>query len=876
MQNTYDEHEVKELFEVVFKLSAKDINDKLIKVHNRIDIAKRRWFWELLQNAKDSVPKGDAVSVRLVVENVLAQKSVKFSHNGNPFKYQDAKNLIFPYSDKSEEEDSDKSGRFGTGFLATHVLSPKIIVNGVYINDSKVFGFDFTLNRSLEGKVAIADSINNTWKQFREKRVQIESWQHNKETYDTSFRYEIEDDTLSLIKDSIGDIENSLPYALTFVPKIRKVEIIDQIDNFRISYHKLEEETKELTEHIKIYTIERTLDKNTVEEKTKVYIVVCSNGQVDIAIEVGKTHEGLEIKELADSTPMLFSPFPLIGINEFKFPLIVNSNEFLPKEERDGIWLNNDGYGSLNQQLFEQTVALYHELATFASSQNWSNTYLLFKSLKETLVLQDFNSSWFKERIQDPIKTLAKTIPLVDLENGEREPMVSLFFPHDIKESNRIVLWEFLQKLFPNQVSKREDVNYWYNVTWPELPRVTIESLTKHLSGLRTVETLAEKLQINENDAITWLNGYVGFISKEAPELLDLQEAQILPDQFGNFKRKSELDLDDDTIDLELKLILAEISKVTPKVSDWRVEMLDKRIYLELPETRVRSISKIGVAISDVIKDLLNYDNPSNDHRNIFSRLLNWCNENNTKAREYFKGIKTDALLYKTANESKIKHITDLLQNDRDGLISVEELSNLNASQIALLQDPDLALKVQLGEQVLADKNKQQIEFLVRKKVGDIFEKLFKQLINRDERFGIKKVEGEEDFLVTNISSGRVFYIEIKSIKLGESHIQMTHKQVKKAYSYHRDYILCVVPNDGSDIDEAYFLQYALFDNLIGVKLTNKVTQAIAFKSDEVGLKVEFEDEFLAVYSKYRYKISIENSIWGNSNFELFKLELLN
>jgi len=42
---TYNEEEVKELFEVVFKLSAKDVNDKLIKVRNRPEIAKRRWFW---------------------------------------------------------------------------------------------------------------------------------------------------------------------------------------------------------------------------------------------------------------------------------------------------------------------------------------------------------------------------------------------------------------------------------------------------------------------------------------------------------------------------------------------------------------------------------------------------------------------------------------------------------------------------------------------------------------------------------------------------------------------------------------------------------------------------------------------------------------
>ena len=101
---TYNQEEVQELFDVVFKLSAKDINDKLTKVRNRPDIAKRRWFWELLQNAKDSVSKSETVDVFLLISKYENGKCfVEFSHNGNPFKYQDAKNLIFPYSDKDED-----------------------------------------------------------------------------------------------------------------------------------------------------------------------------------------------------------------------------------------------------------------------------------------------------------------------------------------------------------------------------------------------------------------------------------------------------------------------------------------------------------------------------------------------------------------------------------------------------------------------------------------------------------------------------------------------------------------------------------------------------------------------------------------------------
>src|SRR5690606_37194491 len=124
-------------------------------------------FWELLQNAKDAVKPDEKVSVRLFVGQENNQPYVDFQHSGNPFRYQDAKNLIFPYSDKGDEENSDKSGRFGTGFLATHILSKKIEVKGVYLKETQAYNFNFTLDRSGNDKPEIAQSIDNTWQEFR-------------------------------------------------------------------------------------------------------------------------------------------------------------------------------------------------------------------------------------------------------------------------------------------------------------------------------------------------------------------------------------------------------------------------------------------------------------------------------------------------------------------------------------------------------------------------------------------------------------------------------------------------------------------------------------------------------------------------------------
>lgn len=867
---SYNEDEVQELFEVVFKLSAKDIKDKLDKVQNRVDIARRRWFWELLQNAKDAVKRDELVSVKLVVDIADEKPYVVFFHNGNPFRYQDAKNLIFPYSDKADEDDTDKSGRFGTGFLATHILSREINVNGVYQKADQAYRFQFTLDRSGNNKPEIAESINKTWQQFRINRTLLENYQYNKSGFETSFQYNLDPvQGVQLVLDSITDFEQSIPYVLAFIGKIHEIEIIDNIQNRKILFSRAGNSRAILAEHIEKVLITRSCDceGNVVVQQTE--LVICSGSQVSIAMETITDQGTTTIKEFSLHQPLLFSPFPLIGANDFKFPVVVNSSSFIPKEERDGIWLNSEGFGLVNQKIFEQVPSLYSLLVNFAASNNWNNRYLLLKGLKETLTLADFNSTWYKEKILAPIKSFLADVPLV--ENALKKISIeNTYFPADTKKENRLKLWDFLNPFFPDKLPMRPVVNLWDAVIWEECPKVTIASFTRYIAGFKTVAAIEKHLGWSKEQVLSWLNDYVGFITSEDPALLNKTETQILPNQHGNFKRKDELYLDDESIDEDLKLILAGITKFTSKVYDWRDDMLEKEIYLELPPSRTRTIAMIGTTISDTVKDLLRDDNPSNELRDLFSLTLNWLNDHPQKAKDFFKGLKTETLLYKTANDRKIKHITDLLQKDRDGELSVEQLSALDSKKIAILNDPNLELKVSLGEQVLQDMAQQQEEFTFKKKTGDLFEKMFHQIINADGRFGIAKVEGEEDFIITNKTSGQEYYVELKSVSVEENKVEMTHRQAKKAFTHPENYFLCIIPNSGEDIDEIYFRENAVFDSAIGVKLSHKVGEALAFEAPLPGLSVHFEDTLLSSFHKYRYKFAIDHSLWGSDKIETF------
>ena len=464
---------------------------------------------------------------------------------------------------------------------------------------------------------------------------------------------------------------------------------------------------------------------------------------------------------------------------------------------------------------------------------------------------------------------------MIDLQNGQRVPATEAYFISDANEEYRLLIWDYLKDAFPNKVTTKEEVHEWYEVIWKECPSVTTTSLTKYISSLKTVETLQTILGKTKDETLNWLNSYVTFVSKSEPTLLNGVETQILPNQFGAFKRKDELYLDDDTIVQDLKEILATIAGFTKKVYDWRSDMLEKNIFLELPANRVRTIALIGTTITETIKEFLREDSPSNEMRDLFSRLLTWLTENPQKAKDYFKGLKTDTLLYKCADERKMGKFTEMFRLDREGKMNVEEqLSILKDPRIHLLNDPKLELKVRLGEQVLADLQKEKDELEFKKATGDIFESMFQQLINADNRFSIQKVEGEEDFIITNNSTENKFYIELKSIKNGEQKIQMTHKQAKKAHAYPSCYFLCIIPNNGSLIDETYFKNQARFDGTIGTKLSNKINAALNFEAPETGITVEFEDDLLRSYNKYRYKFSIQHILLGQDNFDAFTTKL--
>ena len=75
---------------------------------------------------------------------MLGKDYVEFRHSGKPFTLNDLNQLIHQTSFKERCDNPvenpnvpDTTGKFGTGFITTHLLSKVVTVSGIYYNEDE-------------------------------------------------------------------------------------------------------------------------------------------------------------------------------------------------------------------------------------------------------------------------------------------------------------------------------------------------------------------------------------------------------------------------------------------------------------------------------------------------------------------------------------------------------------------------------------------------------------------------------------------------------------------------------------------------------------------------------------------------------------------
>jgi len=116
--------------------------------------ASVRWPIELFQNALDSGPRsGSTITIRILCES----SKLIFEHDGAPFTSDDLAALLTGGSSK-EFESEVTTGRFGTGFLVTHVPAERATLRGLLKVSRGCELFELTLDRSGDEEAILANS----------------------------------------------------------------------------------------------------------------------------------------------------------------------------------------------------------------------------------------------------------------------------------------------------------------------------------------------------------------------------------------------------------------------------------------------------------------------------------------------------------------------------------------------------------------------------------------------------------------------------------------------------------------------------------------------------------------------------------------------
>ncbi|MBL0200984.1 MAG: ATP-binding protein [Chitinophagaceae bacterium] len=475
---------------------------------------EKRWFWELLQNAKDST-NNEVKTVKVKIE--ISDEEVSFSHTGLPFELDDILSLIIQGSSKGDKP--GKTGRFGTGFMTTYLLSKKVTISGELTNSQGCF--QFLLNRDATGNEDFIKLQNQSNIEF-EGSIQAESYLGDSE-FQTKFTYGLDLRGKETAEAGLHCLDELIPVTQLFNEQIESVHVIK--NNISKTFTK----KKLLSNPIGNGTITKwqiiTLTDNIPQQTYYPYTFETADAQTCI---ITAYENGIEkIIRLSSNYPRLYFTFPLIGTEEIGIPVIINSENFKPRIERDGIYLKSseENDATSNKSIIENVLP--NSLRTFAK-------YFSVQQVKGIPELFDFGScseltwidhDWLKKVKKNTIDHLKELKVINCHDQVDPFSLIDVKIPLSANEIKTEALWNLLKSYKNIYVPLAEDLNRWsdivVNLSWLEeelhkpynFPFVYgIDKLVNLVSVNNNIDEIRSNLSVLPE---VWLNAFYTLVIEE-------------------------------------------------------------------------------------------------------------------------------------------------------------------------------------------------------------------------------------------------------------------------------------------------------------------------------------------------------------------------
>ena len=519
------------------KMYITNVEKRLRELNSPSDNDRKRWVWELIQNAKDTIakdPNRNSIDVRIEVDGDL----VHFRHNGAPFTPEARFGLLYKYSEDKENQES--TGRFGTGFLTTHCLSKVVnIESNMYSDDActKLCGFSVTMYR--DG--LIASELIEGLRKMRESEA------FYNETFEwTTFTYHVSSESgRHAIKLGIENFRENIAQTMLFCKELSRVVLDDNgkittierkptihlMDDIKLSEFVISGETSLTRRFI------HTSYSDYNEDLSKRYRAT-RNMRIDAAVEVDSENNLVNIE---DKTTF-FCVMPLVGIEtQLNEPLIINSPDFEPDQERQSLLLSGLTWNEekdvitetgINQKIYDHIFPLYDKIVNYLTNKHYGNLYFLANGLDRAKSHEKLDKEWYKQNVISKYREILIKYPVADAQDGsgykKLEECIILKEPN---KENEDKLYFLLQSLYPSKLVR--DNHKWSTVLWKDGLAVWN---TEMLCG--EIEKVANwnKLNLTNSSLSVWYNDFLKHVSNYN-ELL-LKDHALLPNMNGELLKK--------------------------------------------------------------------------------------------------------------------------------------------------------------------------------------------------------------------------------------------------------------------------------------------------------------------------------------------------
>jgi len=506
---------------------------------------KRRWVWELIQNAKDCARIVGEEQPEVNINFILEENRFIFTHDGEPFTLKELLALVRRTSTKSYDAEDGNTGKFGTGFVTTHVLNRKVNVSGCLKNEAGLRRFGICIDRTHESLEALQSELDNTFSAINNFYEQPPQFYEN--SFLTIYEYDLEPETLQLAIDSIDELIRNLPFTLLINPFIKSITVDDKRKGKYLIF-KLDSST-EVSPGIHFSRLQNGSDKGSAPIQGLFHF---SFKKSTIALPVEQIEDKWNIQSI-ENQARLYCEFPLVGTEQWHIPFFFQSGDFIPAEPRDGVRTikdnetKEDKTADENRLVFVEYGKAVKEFFNLINNNSIEDLYLISEIGLPYEKTEYTAKEWFSNSLQTPLRSFFLDLPLVKTASGNSVSINKAIFPAiflDDEINNQF--YSIAVKFYSTQLPDEISFKHWQRIIsqetiiWGENLLCTPETLVKELS---TPEGFLKLKQCLGENYIKWLDSLIIFLNKI--NRTDLGENySIYPNQEGNLKRKQEVKID--------------------------------------------------------------------------------------------------------------------------------------------------------------------------------------------------------------------------------------------------------------------------------------------------------------------------------------------